>query len=162
MPITLECISEPEVKVLTKLMMGCANQVCLGVCCPGGVSKALEYEAWEWDRIFSSGHACGTNEKAVVHNKPTGYVPRSLLFLSANVYSIVRASLGAMTTKRDIQALISFLHNEFVSKSTTMPRLIGLSKDPSLQEPYLYPMRALSRKAVPGGQLDDLIFSPRR
>ncbi|KAJ4271931.1 hypothetical protein NW762_000640 [Fusarium torreyae] len=127
--------------------MGSVNQVCLGVCCPGGVSKALEYEAWEWDRIISSGHACGTNEKAVVHNKPTG---------------IVRASLGAMTTKRDIQALISFLHNEFASKSTIMPRLIGLSKDPSAQEPYLYPMRALSRKAVPGGQLDDLIFSPRR
>ncbi|KAF4962723.1 hypothetical protein FSARC_9284 [Fusarium sarcochroum] len=118
-----------------------------GVCCPGGVSKALEYEAWEWDRMFSGGHACGMNEKAIIHNKPTG---------------IVRASLGAMTTKRDIQALISFLHNEFVSKRPVVPQLIELSKDSSLQEQYLYPMRALSRKAVPGGQLDDLIFSPRR
>ncbi|KAF5241240.1 hypothetical protein FAUST_3922 [Fusarium austroamericanum] len=60
-----------------------------GVCCPGGVAQALKYEEWEWDRIFSSGHACGSTEMALVHNKPTG---------------IVRASLGAMTTKRDIEA----------------------------------------------------------
>ncbi|RFN53146.1 molybdenum cofactor sulfurase [Fusarium flagelliforme] len=68
-----------------------------GVCCPGGVSRALNYEEWEWDRIFSSGHACGSSEMAVVHNKPTG---------------IVRASLGAMTTKRDIEAFVSFLRND--------------------------------------------------
>ncbi|KAF7560844.1 hypothetical protein G7046_g3277 [Stylonectria norvegica] len=70
-----------------------------GVCCPGGVSKALEYEEWEWNRMFSSGHACGANELAIIHGRPTG---------------IVRASLGAMTTKADIQALLMFLHNAFL------------------------------------------------
>ncbi|GKT98760.1 unnamed protein product [Fusarium langsethiae] len=77
-----------------------------GVCCPGGVAQALKYEEWEWDRIFSSGHACGSTEMAVVHNKPTG---------------IVRASLGAMTIKRDIEAFVSFLQNEFIFKITAMP-----------------------------------------
>ncbi|KAM0493320.1 hypothetical protein ACHAP8_009349 [Fusarium lateritium] len=83
-----------------------------GVCCPGGVAQALNYEEWEWDRIFSSGHACGSTEMAVVHNKPTG---------------IVRASLGAMTTKRDIEAFVSFLQNEFVFKRTAMPLLMESS-----------------------------------
>ncbi|KAF5018390.1 hypothetical protein F66182_9641, partial [Fusarium sp. NRRL 66182] len=91
------------------------------VCCAGGVSKALEYEAWEWDRMFSSGHACGRNETAIIHNKPTG---------------IVRASLGAMTTKHDTHALVSFLHNEFVSK-TTIPLLTGSTRDSSLEEVHI-------------------------
>ncbi|KAM5375764.1 hypothetical protein ACJZ2D_005820 [Fusarium nematophilum] len=75
-----------------------------GVCCPGGVSKALEYEEWEWNRIYSSGHACGSNELAIIHKRPTG---------------IVRASLGAMTTKADIQALLLFVRNEFISETNS-------------------------------------------
>ncbi|KAJ3519695.1 hypothetical protein NM208_g5134 [Fusarium decemcellulare] len=75
-----------------------------GVCCPGGVSKALEYEEWEWNRMFSSGHACGANAMAIIHGRPTG---------------IVRASLGAMTTKADIHSLILFLHNEFILEAKT-------------------------------------------
>ncbi|KAF4455401.1 hypothetical protein F53441_2190 [Fusarium austroafricanum] len=94
-----------------------------GVCCPGGVAKALEYEDWEWERVFSSGHACGSSEMAVIHNKPTG---------------IVRASLGPMTTKRDIQALITFLCNEFISKSPVIPRLLGTMKDLPQREKFSY------------------------
>jgi molybdenum cofactor sulfurtransferase len=67
------------------------------------VSKALEYEEWEWNRMFSSGHACGANEMAIINRRPTG---------------IVRASLGAMTTKADVQALLLFLHNEFIAEAT--------------------------------------------
>ncbi|KAL4730536.1 hypothetical protein ACLX1H_002572 [Fusarium chlamydosporum] len=100
-----------------------------GVCCPGGVARALNYEEWEWDRIFSSGHACGSTEMAVIHNKPTG---------------IVRASLGAMTTKRDIEALVSFLREEFVFKNTAMPLLLGASKELPLRETFPYLMRNLS------------------
>ncbi|KAL6919361.1 hypothetical protein FSST1_003387 [Fusarium sambucinum] len=100
-----------------------------GVCCPGGVAQALNYEEWEWDRIFSSGHACGSTEMAVVHNKPTG---------------IVRASLGAMTTKRDIEAFVSFLQNEFVFKRTAMPLLMESSNELPFREPFLYSMRNVS------------------
>ncbi|KAI1044897.1 hypothetical protein LB505_005199 [Fusarium chuoi] len=60
---------------------------------------------------------------AVIHNKPTG---------------IVRASLGPMTTKRDIQAFISFLSNEFSTKSAPMPRLLGTAKDLPLREKFPY------------------------
>lgn len=42
--------------------------------------------------------------------------------------SIVRASLGAMTTKADIQALLHFLHNQFISEAKTAP-LLEPSKD---------------------------------
>ncbi|KAG9249380.1 pyridoxal phosphate-dependent transferase [Emericellopsis atlantica] len=69
-----------------------------GVCCPGGVLRALKYEGWEWSRMFSSGHSCGRNEIAVINGKPTG---------------VVRASLGPMTTKADVHALLQFLHNTF-------------------------------------------------
>ncbi|KAI5466023.1 pyridoxal phosphate-dependent transferase [Mariannaea sp. PMI_226] len=87
-----------------------------GVCCPGGVSKALEYEEWEWNRMFSSGHACGANEMAIINRRPTG---------------IVRASLGGMTTKSDIQALLLFLHNEFIAAATPidMPPLLEPSRE---------------------------------
>ncbi|KAH7163120.1 pyridoxal phosphate-dependent transferase [Dactylonectria estremocensis] len=74
-----------------------------GVCCPGGVSKALEYEEWEWNRMFSSGHACGANEMAIINRRPTG---------------IVRASFGAMTTRADVNALLMFLHNEFIEEAS--------------------------------------------
>ena len=42
--------------------------------------------------------------------------------------SIVRASLGAMTTKADIQALLHFLHSQFISEAKTAP-LLESSKD---------------------------------
>lgn len=45
-----------------------------GVCCPGGVLKALQYEEWEWSRMFSSGHACGVGEMAIINRRPTGCV----------------------------------------------------------------------------------------
>nr|CEG05305.1 unnamed protein product [Fusarium clavum] len=66
---------------------------------------------------------------AVVHNKPTG---------------IVRASLGAMTTKRDIEAFVSFLRNEFVFKNTSMPLLLGTSKELPLGEKFPYMIRNVS------------------
>lgn len=59
-------------------------------------------------------------------------------------HSIVRASLGAMTTKRDIEALVSFLREEFVFKNTAMPLLLGASKELPLRETFPYLMRNLS------------------
>ncbi|KAM0343865.1 hypothetical protein ACHAPU_008134 [Fusarium lateritium] len=102
-----------------------------GVCCPGGVTKALGLEEWEWNRVFSSGHACGSSAMAIIHERPTG---------------IVRASLGAMTTKREIQALVSFLRDEFITESTTIPRLLGPSKDMPLRDAYPYLLRTASNK----------------
>jgi molybdenum cofactor sulfurtransferase len=44
----------------------------LGVCCPGGLATAMGYEQWEWERMASAGHACGTEPRAIVHHLPTG------------------------------------------------------------------------------------------
>ncbi|KIL95098.1 hypothetical protein FAVG1_02030 [Fusarium avenaceum] len=90
-----------------------------GVCCPGGVTKALELEEWEWNRIFSSGHACGSSEIAIIHDRPTG---------------IVRASLGAMTTKRDIHSLISFLRDDTHAAAATIKMAKKKSKGASAGE----------------------------
>lgn len=78
-PMTLEYISEQEVRTATQTVVvyvypAITNSEYLGVCCPGGVTKALELEEWEWNRIFSSGHACGSSEIAIIHDRPTGYV----------------------------------------------------------------------------------------
>lgn len=100
-----------------------------GVCCPGGVSKALEYEEWEWDRMFSSGHACGANAMPIIHNRPTG---------------IVRASLGAMTTKDDVSAFLTFLQREFIAPSEAFVML------EMLKEPSCLPLRELKLKPYNG------------
>lgn len=72
-----ECMSVQEVS--PKAVGRAAADVCnAGVCCPGGVSKALRYETWEWSRMFSSGHSCGSNDTAVIHGKPTGCVTSSV------------------------------------------------------------------------------------
>jgi hypothetical protein len=49
-----------------------------------------------------------------------------------------------MTTKRDIHALISFLRDEFITKSTNVPRLLGVSQDVPLREKYPYLLRTAS------------------
>ncbi|KAK7422637.1 hypothetical protein QQZ08_009443 [Neonectria magnoliae] len=78
--------------------------------------EALEYEEWEWNRMFSSGHACGANEMAIISRRPTG---------------IVRASLGGMTTKANVHALLLFLHNEFIAEASEaqVPSLLESSRE---------------------------------
>ena len=59
-----------------------------------------------------------------------------------HILSIVRASLGAMTTKGDIQALLLFLHNEFVVESDTRP-LSLLEPSPS-EHTFRLPLREMA------------------
>ncbi|KAK3394736.1 pyridoxal phosphate-dependent transferase [Podospora didyma] len=70
-----------------------------GVCCPGGVYAALQYEPWQLNRAKSAGHHCGSNGLGVINELPTG---------------VVRASLGAMSTIQDVDAFVSFLRDEFL------------------------------------------------
>jgi hypothetical protein len=78
-----------------------------GVCCPGGLYTAYGFEEWEWSRMFSAGHGCGTTPKPIVHNMPTG---------------IVRASLGGMSTEQDVETFITFLHDTFVVDEVAIRR----------------------------------------
>jgi selenocysteine lyase/cysteine desulfurase len=73
-----------------------------GICCPGGLFSALGYEQWELDRARSAGHYCGSDgETTVIHQLPTG---------------VVRVSIGAMTTMREVQTFLAFLREVFVER----------------------------------------------
>ncbi|KAJ4397135.1 hypothetical protein N0V93_001359 [Gnomoniopsis smithogilvyi] len=72
-----------------------------GVCCPGGLFTALSYEPWQLQRAFSAHHTCGPDGISLIHQLPTG---------------IVRASLGAMSTRDDLDIFISFLQKTFVDQ----------------------------------------------
>ena len=64
-----------------------------GVCNPGGIASALEMSPMEMRNNFDEGLRCG-NELDEINGKPTG---------------IVRVSLGAMSSLKDIEYFISFL-----------------------------------------------------
>ncbi|KAK8137812.1 hypothetical protein PG984_001192 [Apiospora sp. TS-2023a] len=70
-----------------------------GVCNPGGIFTSLGYEPWMIDRALSAGHHCGSQGIAIIHGLPTG---------------IVRASVGAMTTRKDIDAFLDFMRATFL------------------------------------------------
>ena len=64
-----------------------------GVCNPGGIASALEMSPKEMRNNYDEGLRCG-NELDEINGKPTG---------------IVRVSLGAMSSVKDIDYFISFL-----------------------------------------------------
>ncbi|KAI1379447.1 PLP-dependent transferase [Hypoxylon crocopeplum] len=70
-----------------------------GVCNPGGIYTALGYEPWMTERALSAGHHCGSHGISIIHRLPTG---------------IVRASLGAMSTKQDVDTFLDFLRTTFL------------------------------------------------
>ncbi|KAK3383768.1 PLP-dependent transferase [Lasiosphaeria ovina] len=73
-----------------------------GVCNPGGVYSALQYEPWQLNRARSAGHHCGTNGLSVINELPTG---------------VVRGSLGAMSTAQDVDTFLAFLRETFLDKA---------------------------------------------
>lgn len=69
-----------------------------GVCNPGGISEHLQLADWELRRNYCEGYRCGEPFK-VRGGKPSG---------------IVRASLGAMSNKRDVETLVAFVKYFFM------------------------------------------------
>lgn len=69
-----------------------------GVCNPGGIATYLGVEGWELRRNFAGGMRCG-DELDVLEGKPTG---------------VVRVSLGAMSSLRDVEVFIRFVRECFV------------------------------------------------
>ena len=56
--------------------------------------------------MISAGHVCGSDGKPVINNMPTG---------------IVRASMGAMSTEAEVDALIAFVRDTFVVSKVEPP-----------------------------------------
>jgi molybdenum cofactor sulfurtransferase len=84
------------------------------MCNPGGIASHLGFEGWHIKRLWSDGHRCGSAQNTgteIVNGKPTG---------------VVRVSLGAMTTIANLETLIRFLKEEFMS-STSIATSIGVA-----------------------------------
>ena len=74
-----------------------------GLCNPGGLASSLTLAPWEMRQNFSAGQRCGS-ENDIMKGKPTG---------------MIRASLGAMSTSKDVKAFVGFIREFFVD--TTIP-----------------------------------------
>lgn len=83
----------------------------LGICCPGGIFTALQYEPWQLNRAKSAGHRCGESTMkllamldlltlfttgphglGVINDLPTGYISPSLLHLLSTILTTPPAS----------------------------------------------------------------------
>lgn len=104
-----------------------------GLCNPGGVATCLDLQPWEIRRNFSAGLRCGTeSDMSIYAGKPTG---------------ILRASIGAMSTKGDIDAFLSFVrefYTEVDAPSLNLTPLAPLQKPAYLlvESLTVYPIKS--------------------
>jgi molybdenum cofactor sulfurtransferase len=90
-----------------------------GLCNAGGIASYLNVEPWQFKRAWSAGHRCGkVGDLEIINGKPTG---------------VVRASLGAMTTIREVETLVVFLIDTFIEYSTD-EQAASISEVPSRAE----------------------------
>lgn len=108
-------------------------------CSPGGIAAALGLEPWELRQNFSAGFRCGMDSN-MMNGKPAG---------------IIRVSFGAMSTKADADAFVSFI-KEFFTEQPTMDlqsqpttTLTGLSLH--LKSIIVYPIKSCGGFVVPDG-----------
>lgn len=80
-----------------------------GVCNPGGVATALDLAPWEMHENFSAGHRCGS-ENDILNGKPTG---------------VIRLSLGATSTRSDVDRFLDFVDEFFVDKTIQLPGTVS-------------------------------------
>ncbi|ODA81868.1 hypothetical protein RJ55_00373 [Drechmeria coniospora] len=80
-----------------------------GLCSPGEIASALGLEPWEMKRNLSAGFRCGTDSELMA-GKPTG---------------VIRASLGAMSTKSDVDKFVDFVREYFVEGDDIWTRSVG-------------------------------------
>lgn len=70
-----------------------------GLCNAGGIASYLKIEPWQNMRNWSQGYRCGESGMETINGKPTG---------------VVRVSLGAMSTIKDVDTFVAFLDSEYV------------------------------------------------
>ena len=104
-----------------------------GVCNPGGIAHFLDMTAQELRQNFRKGLRCG-NTLDIIDGKPTG---------------IVRVSLGAMSSMKDVRKFITFMHL-FVDSS--VPALMSSASplfDPGMAYERLALEKGLKKVIVP-------------
>ena len=115
-----------------------------GLCNPAGVASSLALAPWELQRNFSSGHRCGS-EDDIISGKPTG---------------MIRVSLGAMSTLKDVKMFLAFIKEFFVERSIRTPLDPGLSNtlhtDFYIEALNVYPIKSCGAWSVPHGMPWDI------
>ena len=109
-----------------------------GVCNPGGVAKALNLAPWEMRENFSAGHRCGS-ENDILNGKPTG---------------VIRLSLGAMSTRSDVERFLAFVDEFFVDKKAHVPERTSTVLDVGehrfhVESVTVYPIKSCGGWQVP-------------
>ncbi|KAG5998568.1 hypothetical protein E4U52_007639 [Claviceps spartinae] len=116
-----------------------------GLCSPGKVAAALKLEPWELKRNLSAGFRCGVDNE-LMGGKPTG---------------VIRASLGAMSTKSDVDRFLDFVREYFVEAHSVplgnFPQICAHNSAPSspitmhVKTITVYPIKSCGGFAVPPG-----------
>lgn len=112
------------------------------LCNPGGIASSLGLAPWEMRQNFSAGQKCGS-ENDVMGGKPTG---------------MIRASLGAMSTRKDVDTLVGFVHDFFVDTtlqpcSPPSPELVvdASTSDFHVESMTVYPIKSCAGWQIPYG-----------
>jgi molybdenum cofactor sulfurtransferase len=119
-----------------------------GLCNPGGVASSLGLAPWEMRENFSAGQRCG-NDNDILRAKPTG---------------MIRVSLGAMSTLKDVQLFVAFIHEFFVQDSRpsiTSPTTYAQHEPPTqsrlhVESLSVYPIKSCAGFSVPLGAAWDV------
>jgi molybdenum cofactor sulfurtransferase len=114
-----------------------------GLCNPGGVASSLRLAPWEMRENFSAGQRCG-NDNDIIRAKPTG---------------MIRVSLGAMSTLKDVKSFVAFVREFFVQESLTTitsPMKTAQNEPPTrsrlhVQSLSVYPIKSCAGFSVPPG-----------
>ena len=107
-----------------------------GLCNPGGIASSLSLSPWEMKRNFSAGQRCG-NENDIIGGKPTG---------------MIRVSLGAMSTLKDVSSFLAFVREFFVdtNSSTQLPiRELPLPSSFYIETLMIYPIKSCGGWRIP-------------
>jgi molybdenum cofactor sulfurtransferase len=112
-----------------------------GLCNPGGVASSLGLAPWEMRENFSAGQRCG-NDNDIIRAKPTG---------------MIRVSLGAMSTLKDVKSFVAFLREFFVQEShptIASPMIITQLEPPThsrlhVERVSVYPIKSCAGYSVP-------------
>lgn len=114
-----------------------------GLCNPGGIASSLDLAPWEMKENFSAGQRCG-NDNDIIRSKPTG---------------MIRVSLGAMSTLKDVTSFVDFLCEFFVedTQPPLSPPVVALDTEPPthnrlyLESLSVYPIKSCGAFGVPPG-----------
>ncbi|KAL1595666.1 hypothetical protein SLS60_009355 [Paraconiothyrium brasiliense] len=114
-----------------------------GLCNPGGVAASLDLAPWEMKENFSAGQRCG-NDNDIIRAKPTG---------------MIRISLGAMSTLKDVSLFVDFVSEFFIENTPPLPvpPVVSLDTEPPthsrlhVESLSVYPIKSCGAFGVPPG-----------